>query len=124
MTVDDDNDLLPEPTEVVIHFCGHGEQVVSRCAVAYQRRYCSNCALMLPKPSDCLRRFMGEHGNVDHFGPMLGPIGAVIYARQTYFNLSGMLAWSGSEAMHEAIVNFEPTRQVTPYIQRFAAVGQ
>ena len=113
-----------EPIVTVVHFCGHRENVVMRCAEAYRKRYCSDCArTLLPKPSDCLRRFMSEHGDVDHFGPMLGPIGAVIYARQNYFGFGGMLAWSGTEAMHEAIEGFEPTRAVTPYIQRFTGAG-
>lgn len=112
-----------EETETIVHACGHKGRIVSRCAEAYRKRYCSECAKSLPKPSDCLRRFMTEHNDVDHFGPMLGPIGAVIYARQSYFGLSGMLAWSGTEAMHDAIDGFEPTRQVTPYIQRFTEAG-
>lgn len=112
-----------EPRETIIHACGHKGRVVSRCAEAYRQRYCNNCAKLLPKPSECLRRFMAEHGNVDHFGPMLGPIGAVIYARQSYFGLQGLLAWSGTEGMHEAIDDFQPTRQVIPYIKQFEAAG-
>src|SRR5689334_14483705 len=105
-----------EPRETIIHACGHKSRVVSRCAQAYRERCCDECALnTLPKPSECLRRFMAEQGGVDDFGPMLGPIGAVIYVRQRYFGISGMLAWSGDEAMHRAIGEFEPTRRVTPY---------
>lgn len=117
------NDSYNEPAEPVVHACGHTEQVVSRCASAYQKRYCSECAKALPKPSDCLRRFMAEHNDADHFGPMLGPVGAIIYARQSYFGISGMLAWSGSEAMFDAVEGIEPSRTVTPYIERFTEVG-
>lgn len=112
-----------EPAETITYVCGHRGEIVSRCADAYRKRCCDECAKEMPKPSECLRRFMAEHGNVDHFGPMLGPIGAVIYARQNYFGLRGLLAWSGSESMHEAIEGFEPTRAVTPYIQRFTEAG-
>lgn len=118
-TVTDNDELILS----VVHACGHVENVVERCVEAYRKRYCSECAKSLPKPSECLRRFMAEHNNVDHFGPMLGPIGAVIYARQSYFGLSGMLAWSGSEAMHDAIEGMEASRAVTPYIERFASAG-
>lgn len=66
---------------------------------------------------------MTEHGDVDNFGPMLGPVGAVVYARQSYFGISGMLAWSGSEAMHDAIEGMEASRAVTPYIEKFTEAG-
>lgn len=112
-----------ESRETIVHACGHKGRVVSRCAEAYRQRYCDKCSEALPKPSECLRRFMSEHNNVDDFGPMLGPIGAVIYARQNYFNLRGMLAWSGTESMHDAIDEMEPSRKVTLYIERFAEAG-
>jgi hypothetical protein len=112
-----------EPEVTVTHFCGHVGTVIERCASAYTKRYCPDCTATLPKPSECLQRFMLEHNGTDHFGPMLGPVGAVIYARQSYFGISGMLAWSGSELMFEVIDGIEPTKTVTPYIQRFTEAG-
>lgn len=118
------DELLPEPTTAMTFACGHDGEVVERCANAYRYRYCPECSItQLPKPSECLRRFVTEHNGNDHFGPMLGPIGAVIYARQSYYGIHSKLAWSGTEAMHDAIEGIEPTRTVTPYIQRFVEAG-
>ena len=111
-----------EPTQIVIYICGHSGSVVERCANAYRARYCDDCAgVKLPKPSECLRAFLDAKG--DHFGSMLGPIGAVIYARQCWFGASGMLAWSGTDALHNALEGFEPTRRVKPYIDLFIGKG-
>jgi hypothetical protein len=114
---------MNDEREVTITYvCGHVGRMVERCAEAYRARYCSDCATkLLPKPSECLARFIAEKGN--HLGPMLGPIGAVIYARQSWYNAPGMLAWSGSEAMHDALSEFEPTRAVRPYVELFQGVG-
>lgn len=114
--------MANEPTISITHVCGHKDSVVARCAQAYSQRLCNECAaLHLPKPSECLRRFIAEKGN--NFGPMLGPIGAVIYARQSWFGYSGITAWSGTDGLHDALEGFNPTREVQPYVELFAAKG-
>jgi len=89
-------------------------------------RYCEVCALTkLAKPSDCLREFLKQSDNGDWLGPMLGPVGAVIYVRQSYHKIETSLAWSGTEAMLDALEGFKPKRYwaITPYIRRFARRG-
>jgi hypothetical protein len=77
----------------------------------------------LPKPSACLREFLSASKFGDSFGPNLGPIGAVIYVRQGK-GFSGMLAWSGSESMFDALDGISPgCREVTPYIDLFERAG-
>lgn len=113
---------MSQESTVTIQFaCGHRGEVVERCAQAYQERYCDSCAKeKLPKPSHCLRELMKLNG--DWLGPMLGPVGAVIYIRQREGH-HGMLAWSGSETMLDILDGFESTREISPYIKLFEEAG-